>query len=250
MDADGIIYYSDLNQVWMVLPDGSQQIAVSNVHSHELWLGPDGSVYGEDVQNEGEHYRHRVWHRHPDGSITNALPWREGHPVEYDDFSLARDGSGRSYVLRRAEGRIDVLDQDHNLLRSVALDLSRGIPGWLTVNEAGRVHLTVGPDVLRLDPEDDAPTVIARDLIERTEAFDFVQDRHALMGLWTDRQGNVYVSIYAGQHVKRIAPDGTVTVAVRSSGIWSPAGGLITSNGELWLLEFSSNNEARVRRID
>ena len=63
VDSTGTIYFSDLSRVWMIHPDGSRSVAVDNVHTHELWIGPDGNVWGDDVQNVGEQYRHRVWKR-------------------------------------------------------------------------------------------------------------------------------------------------------------------------------------------
>lgn len=248
MDHQGTVFYSDLHHVWMIAPDGAKTIAVRNVHTHELWLGPDGSLYGEDVTNVGEQWYHRVWRRHPDGALTDVIPRRAGHPVDHADYAFAHDQSGRSYVLRRAEGRIDIR-REGAVVRSVPLDLRRGTPGWLIADSTGVVHVTVGPDLLRLEPSDDALTVVARDLVERTEAFDFVHDRHALMGLWTDREGAVFVAVFAGQMVKRITPAGTVSVVARTKGSWSPSGGLVAPDGALWLLEFSTSNEARVRRI-
>ena len=80
LDSRGNLYFSDLRNVRVLRPDGSIEIAVADVHTHELWLGPDGSLYGEDVTNVGEDYRHRVWRLEPDGVVTDVLPWRAGYP--------------------------------------------------------------------------------------------------------------------------------------------------------------------------
>jgi sugar lactone lactonase YvrE len=70
------------------------------------------------------------------------------------------------------------------------------------------------------------------------------------MGLWTDGARNVYAAVYGTGEVKRVAPDGRVTVVARSTLPWSPTGGMIGPDGSLWILEYSITNAVRMRRID
>jgi hypothetical protein len=46
LDAQGNAYYSDLDQVWKVAPDGTKTVAVPHVHTHELYLDAQGNLYG------------------------------------------------------------------------------------------------------------------------------------------------------------------------------------------------------------
>jgi len=69
------------------------------------------------------------------------------------------------------------------------------------------------------------------------------------MGVWTGPAGAVYVAVFGGGMVKRIARDGTVEVVARSPAFWGPTGGLVAPDGALWLLESSFTNAVRVRRI-
>lgn len=246
MGADGAVYYSDLSHVWKLDSDGTKHIAVQDVHTHELWLDADGNLYGEDVTNVGEQYRHRVWRLAADGMLTDVLPWREGHPTDFYDYGFARDQQGRQYVLRRNPNRIDIWDAGERI-QSVELD--EGVPSWLIASTSGLTHFTLGADLWRWNPQDASPTRIADNLIERTDAFDFLRDRHALMGLWSDVEGAVYVSVFSGQVVKRIEPDGTVSIAARSTGEWSPVSGLVAPDGALWIQEFSTSNDTRIRRL-
>ena len=72
---------------------------------------------------------------------------------------------------------------------------------------------------------------------------------HAVMGAWDDDKGNIYLAIFSGKVVKKIDPTGKVTEFFKSKGKWSPTGGLFDKDGNLWVLEYSSNNKARTRKF-
>jgi hypothetical protein len=250
MDSRGNLYFSDLENVRVLRPDGSIEIVVRNVHTHELWIGPDDALYGEDVVNRGDEYRHRVWMRSRDGTIEDVIPWRDGFPDEFHDYAFQRDGSGAEYVLRRGSRSIEVRNPSGQVARTIDLDSTRGFVHWLTVAPDGRVFVSIGSDVLRIGPGRTSPELLASGLVERTESFDWVQDRHSLMGMWTDTSGSVYVAVFSGQVVKRVDPDGSVSVAARSEGNWSPVGGRIGPDGSMYVLEWSGSNQARIREIE
>ena len=69
------------------------------------------------------------------------------------------------------------------------------------------------------------------------------------MGLWTDDKGSVYVAVGRERLVLKARDDGAPVVVARSPGDWSPSGGVFDRDGALWLLEYSSTNAMRVRRI-
>ena len=249
VDSRGNVYFSDLQNVRVVRPDGTIEVVIAGVHTHELWLGPGDVLYGEDVTNVGDDYRHRVWRLEPDGTVDDVIPWRDGYPDDFHDYGFARDAVGRSYVLHRAERSIEVREASGRLLRTVDLSPQPGFLHWLTVEPDGRVHAAVGSDMLRVEPGAADAEVVATGLIERTGEFDWVHDRHALMGMWTDTTGAVYVSVYAGQAVKRVTDTGEVQIVARSEGEWSPVGGRIAPYGSMWLLEWSGSNQVRLRQI-
>ena len=249
IDSQGRIFYSDLSNVWVIHPDGRKEIAVADVHTHELWLDENDVLYGEDVENlSGDRVRHMVWGRQSDGTQFDHIAWRPGYPKDYGDYGFALDQALHMYVLRRSERRIDVRD-DETVVRTISLADYPGHLHWMTVDPAGTVFIAIGSDLFRIRPGDSSLTLVAQDLIERTDAFDFLHDRHAIMGIWQGNKGDVFVSVFSGQVVKRITSDGKVSVALRSAGEWSPVGGTLAADGTMYLLEFSASNQARVRRI-
>lgn len=45
MDRGGNVFYSDLERVWMIAPDGRKSVAVPGVHTHELGLDAEGNLF-------------------------------------------------------------------------------------------------------------------------------------------------------------------------------------------------------------
>jgi hypothetical protein len=119
--------------------------------------------------------------------------------------------------------------------------------GWTLVAPDGVIYIVDAGDLKRIDLRGKV-TTRARGLITRSIAQFHVRDQHAVMGLWLDRADNVYAAIYSGRVIKKISPSGRVTIVARSSIPWSPTGGLVAANGDLWVLEYTLRS-ARVRRI-
>lgn len=231
VDAEGNLYYSDLARVWRVAPDGTKSVAVPNVHTHELWLDADGMLYGEDLRHERNQWSHAVWKRSAKGHVSWVIARRAGFLTNY---SFVRDAAGNMYsasddrktLRRRArDGRVTTLARGFREIR------------WIHATPRGTVFFVDHGAVYRVS--DGKLTQLARGLGE---------ERHALMGLWSDRAENVFVADHAKREVKRITSRGEVKVVAKSPAPWAPTGGAIGPRGELILLEASTSNEIRVRR--
>lgn len=246
-DSRGNVFYTDLTHVWKISPDGRKQIAVRDVHTHQLYLDARDNLYGEHLWYEGgrDRWGHRVWCLRANGQLVEVIPARNGFLQDYHDFNFVRDAAGNQYwwdspgndrVRKRLpNGRVVLVTAERftNLRQMI-------------VTPRGTLYLIDGPDLKRLDPNGQVHT-LARHLRERTSGD--AGDNHNLMGLWLDRAQNVYVAVYGGAMVKKITPDGYVSIVARSPAPWAPTGGLVAPNGDLWLLEYSVTNTVRVRRI-
>ena len=63
-DGDRTIYYTDLTHIWKLdIENGEREIAVSDVHSHELCLDQDGNLYGEHYWYDADHqiFKNYLW---------------------------------------------------------------------------------------------------------------------------------------------------------------------------------------------
>ncbi len=251
MDRRGNVFYTDLAQVWRIDPQGRKSVAVRSVHTHELALDAAGNLYGEHLWYEGDatkQWGYRVWRLSPAGALTDVIPKQRGF---LHDFSFVRDGAGNMYW---AEGGAQ---RSQTLIRKRAPDGAistlASCPGcrdvrWMTAAADGTVLFIDAGDLVEVSPAGALRTV-AKDLQDRAFTQPQVNQPHLLMGLWTDAARNTYVAVYGARVVKKISPRGQVQIAVRSPFPWSPTGGFIAPNGDLWLLECSYTNAVRVRRI-
>lgn len=249
-DSKGAVYYSDLKQVWRVAPDGTKSVAVPAVHTHELWMDAQDNLYGEHLWYDGEEkdtWGHRIWRRRADGRIETYIPARKGFRDDFDDFHFVRDATGTMYwvdrgtpcvVRKRAPGGPPV---------EIARARFENVR-WMTVTPEGIVYLVDLFDLVRIDPRGTVRTV-AKDIAEHRRSLLGALDQHAVMGLWTDRSGNVYAAVYADGVVRKFTPEGVMTVVTRSQYPWGPTGGAVARDGSLWILEAHMPDAVRVRRV-
>ena len=247
MDSRGNVFYSDLSRVWMIAPDGTKSIAVPGVHTHELHLDPDGTLYGEHVWYEGEQtdkWGYRVWKRSPQGTITTMIPATTGFITGY---SFVRDRTGTMYWAERRKS-IDIRKRKSGGPITVH---SRGPfrdVRWMISNPDGVLYLIDAGDLKKILPSGKVITIAPKIASRSITRFN-VGERHAVMGLWLDRAGNVYAAVYGAGVVKRVTPAGVVTAVARSRLPWSPTGGMVAPDGSMWILETTLTNAVRVKRI-
>ena len=249
MDSRGFVYYSDLQNVWRISPTGNRTLVVIGVHTHQLYLDAQDRLYGEDATNDdatGRPY-HRVWRLDPDGTLTDVIPRRAGYLWDYGDFGFVRDRFGVAYILQHSRGPALVrIGATGSVYRT---SLPRSEPGFALPLPDGRIAITAGRDLLRADPRRQEAHVWKSDLASMAPRVMQVADRHALLGLWLDGEERLYVAAFAGAAVIRIDRDGTTEIVARSPDGWAPSGGMVGPDGSLWLLEMSTDNQVRVRRV-
>lgn len=247
-DSRGNIFYTDLKQVWKISPQGEKSVAVANVHTHELFIDPEDNLFGEHLWYEGEaanKWGHYVWKLRANGTLEQIIPRTAGF---LQNYSFVRDRSGNMYwaergattiIRKRApDGTISDFCKTHDF-RDVR---------WMAASAEGAIYFTEGENLRRITPEG-AVTTLARDLKERRSFERVSRDSHNFMGLWLDEAGNVYVADSGDRAVLKITQAGRIEVIARTNVPWGPTGGLFAPNGDLWLLEYSDYNAARVRHI-
>ena len=249
MDSRGNIFYTDLTHVHKISPDGCESIAVKNVHTHELFIDDDDNLYGEHVWYEGEatdKWGYYVWRLDHTGKFEKVVPPTVGFPI---NNTLVRDQSGNSYFAEKSNDHEVLNVQNKNgKVTKFNNHLFKDIR-WIHYSKHDH-HLYI-VDHLRIKkvaPNGDL-SVITQSLKENTPSFANVQDHHYVYSIWTDPNSNVYVAVYGAKKIKMIKPNKGMKTIYTSPEGWSPAGGLASSDGSLYVLEFSEKNQTRVRHI-
>ena len=159
-----------------------------------------------------------------------------------DGYGFVRDGRGTMYWIHRERREVRKRSRDGPVV-TVARGRLRE-PRWINVTSGGVLYVIDGRDLVRVAPDGNVRPISAN-LVPESK----LHGAHVLFGVWFDRAGNVYVADYAHRRVLRVANDGRSSVFAESVWPWGPPGGVFAPNGDLWLLEYSVTNQARVRRI-
>jgi hypothetical protein len=246
-DSRGNVFFTDLKQVWKITPDGKQSVAVPKVHTHELFLDGEDNLYGEHLWYEGDatkKWGHRVWRLKPDGTLSDIIPTTEGFRT---DYSFVRDGKGAMFWADRGTETVIKKRPPDGKPGTHASGGLRQV-GWMTATPDGTLYLMDTGDLRRISPDGKVNTVVAK-LSGQEKPPAKVSDLNYHMGLWTERDGLVYVAVAAERLVVRVTADGKSSVVAKSSDPWSPSGGMVDRDGNMWLLEYDTNDTARARRI-
>lgn len=236
-DSKGNIFYTDLSQVWKIDASGKKTVVVPNVHTHELYMDKNDNLFGEHLWYNGEAtntWGHYVWKLDAAGKLEKVIKDTAGF-LEW--YSFVRDDAGNMYY---AEQSIPT-----NFWK-LSPDGKRTLLGSASFRHPGRLHVHKG--ILYLYNHDDIYTIregdsmqlFRGDLYEGKDSCD-----RCMESVFSDAADNIYAAVSGNRLIKRIAPDGTVTVVHRSEGEWFPTGGVVV-NGVLWVMEYNDKNEIRV----
>lgn len=240
MDAHGNVFYTDLTHVWKIAPDGAKSIAVRSVHTHELHLDAQGNLHGEHLWYEGEasnRWSHYVWRLGPEGTLEKSPP-RQGFR---SDASFVRDAAGNMYWFSAGPPAAFVRRSGNGATTRLGQGAAYRDVRWITAAADGALYFTDDGDLRRLT-HDGTVATLARGLRERASSW--------VGGVRLDSQGRVYVAVWGDRVVKRFdSATHQIEIVARGTGPWAASGGMVAPNGDLWLLETSTSNAVRVRRI-
>lgn len=246
MDSKQNVFYTDLKHVWKIDKTGKRTIAVHNVHTHELYLDKNDNLFGEHLWYEGEasdKWGFYIWKLSSTGSMEKLVKPTEGFP---ENYSFVRDDN-HMFLVDRKDNCQEIVKKNE----TTRIVHSKGCfenVRWMTRSERGNIYLIDGADLKKIDVNGQVE-LMASSIAEKKLTQFTVSDQHAAMGLWTDKQENVYVAVYGARVVKKVTPDKKVSEVIQTSLRWSPTGGFLAANGDFWLLECSPLNEVRVEQI-
>ena len=242
-DRQGQIYFSDIptDTIWRITRNGNLEKVLSK-HSHALFLGEDGSIYGSQ-----EHHAAAigsVWRIAPDGSFSSVFTPAPDFPLNLHPFIIDRDNNiystnsisfpnQRDKVMllkARPDGNVTVLagsTRGYRDGRGSEAQFS-GIDGMAWAPE-GSLYVTDGVYVRRVTM-DGVVTTLGKGALTIPS---FGED---LMGLAVSPSGSVYAADYSQRRVLQLMTDGNTRTIAETGLLWSPTG--ITIVGEdMYVLE-------------
>lgn len=262
-----VIYFSDLEQVWRIDAEGKAAIFVHNVHSHDLFLGPSGVLYGEhewyDEANDVFHTRY--WKASPEGRVEDVA-WSEARrffephdPKGYGyRIHTSRDSAstwvskispaGQAFVLAGGPwGHADGQGREARFR----------LPGHAVWGPDDHLYMTNGGFVRKMTAAGDVQTIAGPEDGFAPSIQKNGQPRYsALQGLAVAPDGTLYVADIDERKLYRIPPDGTIEAVVTYGPSWMPVGVTIVGD-TVYLVEYRTTvsrlvrrNGPRVRKLD
>ncbi len=225
-----------------------------NVHTHELYLDAAGNLFGEHLWYEGDRTKkwgHRVWRLSASGELSDVIPATEGFLTRY---SFVRDAAGNMYRAGPADCSAAEVSKRTAVCRTAPDGTTTRIAGpagfadirWMIASPDGTVYLIDSARLWRVTPGA-APSEVAHLAPHQSRFSRLLGDRHALMGLWPDRNGDVYLAATSANCILRVTPAGTASVFYRSSAPYAPTGVTVTKD-EVVVLE-GAGSTVRIQRL-
>lgn len=243
MDSKGNVYYSDLRQVWKIDPQGTKEVVVRNVHTHELFLDRNDNLYGEHLwyENGTGTWKHYVWRLTADKKLEKIIPDTRAFQK---DYSFVRDRDGNAYLPDDSGTCQKIIRKQNNGVQVKLGDECLTKIGWMTCTPDGIVYVIDNNSLKKIDKQGHVSLVVDQ-LSEKKQDG----STSYLSGPTVDARGDVYISDYDAQQVKRISADKKISVFAKTNLPWSPTGSLLAPNGDFWILACSPTNEVRVEKI-
>ena len=267
VDRQGQIYFSDLETIWKIDAQGKLDIfraGVSGRHTHELTIDEAGNIYGEELNYEPatQRYIAALWKMTPAGGFTYTLAPTNNPPK---GMSIWRDRDGNTYsaswksnsehetiILKRTPGgKVTTLFGSPEVADKFRQVVLYSVGGMAFAND-GSLYVADGASIRKVTTAGVVTTPF-RTLAPETSANSAGKNAATrLLGVAADAQGNLFAADHENGRVLKITPEGKVTTLASAEQPWSPTG-VTFSNGNLYILEFSSTPQGtptpRVRKL-
>jgi len=250
-DGEGRVYFTDLEQVWRIEPDGRLALyrpGVGGVHVHEIALAPNGDLVGTQNAYDPAREEHSsgLWRRTAGGRETwlaemsstppkGSGPWLDRAGNSYVTQWVSNDDHRVMLFRRSPAGRVDLLFGDASAAERFRQEMAADV-GGLALAPDGSVLFADGSLIRRVGPGGEASIVHDAG----TGA--------TLRGLALAPDGTLLVADLAGHRLLAIAPDGKARILYRGTAGWGPTGVALTG-GRVLVLEAEEDPTFRSHRV-
>ena len=257
INGQGSVYFTDLERVWKIDPEGVVSIFIEDVHAHDLYLDEAGTLYGEHewYEEHTETFHVRYWKASPEGHVSD---------ISEDDaarFFDRWDAQGNRYHLfnDREKAVVTKTTPDGNTRRiaggpfgyvdGAGQQARFRLFGTSVLGPDGSLYVTNGGLVRKIAPDATVTTLVGPDQDFPHSIQDNGRPRYsALLGLAVDADGTVFFADIDQRTVFKVTPDGTVTTVLSPEALWMPSG-LTLVEGSLYILEYRRDFASPTNRI-
>lgn len=237
LDSKGNIFYTDLKHIWKQTPNGQKIIAVKNVHSHELYMDQNDNLFGEHLWYEPEDkWFQYEWCLTSSGELKKITDTIQSF-ISPQIFSFVRDTMGNMYWYEKPEksDTVNFIKKDTSGNKKIiGSGVFRDIR-WVFSKPNGEIYFLDLDDLYKIKP-DNTFQLIAEKLCKGTLWTVFFGKRHSVFGVWFDKQGNTYAAVSEDGCIKKITPNGEISIIYKSD-TGSPVNGVFDKEDNLWVLE-------------
>jgi hypothetical protein len=249
-DRSGSVYFSDLETVWRLSPDGRLSVFrphVPDTHVHEVVLAPDGAIEGDQNRYDPatQRFYTGLWRRTPDGRERMLVPmaerppagfgpWQDRRGNRYASFWPSNDDR-RTMLMRRApDGRAELVFAEGRRARPAAAGVAS--VGGMAGGADGSLWFADRNLLRQLRPDGSARLVWRG------------PEGSSLRGLALARDGRVLAADMGTKAVVAVAADGTAETLYREEGPWLPTAAAEV-RGRLLVLEANADPYDRTYRV-
>jgi hypothetical protein len=250
-DARGNVYFSDLEAVWRLAPDGQLHLfrpATEGHHVHELAPGQDGSIEGEinSYDPATETFSTGLWRRSANGRETWLLA-PTGAPSR--GLGVYTDARGNRYTTqwpgpedrrtmlfrRSPAGRVELLYGPGDAAARFRQVLVSSVGGMASMRD-GSIVFADGRALRRVHSSGAVTT-----LHEGAVGASF-------RGVSVAQDGRVLAADFAGRTIVAVGSGGGGEILYREAEAWLPTAALIVG-GRLLVLEANADHGEYVDRV-
>ncbi|HLM58961.1 MAG TPA: hypothetical protein VK422_22850 [Pyrinomonadaceae bacterium] len=254
IDRGGRVYFSDLETVWRLDPDGRLSAfrpGKPGEHIHELTIDDEGNVYGAIITYDSatKTWPSALWRRTPEGRETYLFGLNDDPPLALTIWRL-RDGStyffdqdnnlkARTVLLKRTpDGKVETIAGGaYGSADGRGPEARFQSVAGMAFGDDGSLYVTDGGALRRVFPDGTVRTVV-KELGAKLPG-DQPVGYGGPSGLALDARGNAYVADSGNRRVLKVTPDGRVERIMRAEPPWSPNGVAAAPDGRLLVLETS-----------
>lgn len=250
-DGRGNLYFSDLETVWRLGPDGRLSVfrpAVPDAHVHELALAPDGAIEGDQNRYDpaAQRFYWGIWRRTTGGEERYVLPMTERPPR---GIGVWQDKAGNRYTAqwrsnedrrtallrRRADGRVDVLFNEGRGAMPVSQNSTASVGGMAFAADGSLFF--ADRNVLRRFGRDGRVTAVYDGGAQAS-----------MRGLAAAPDGHILTADMGRKLVLAVATNGRTRILFRETQAWLPTA-VALAGKRLFVLEANADPYDRANRV-